>query len=233
MRRASADHAFPGGLWAPEDGPRGGGPCWNGEQLICDGIELPPEHRKKRLDLEARGLIKGAQVAIWAMVRKPGFSRSACDGAEDPQISAASSKDRKTDEGRAFASPLPRAWGPTVLATGAALEFTPTIHKGAGPAPVGTVQVVCPESVPQRRVWAGLRRGTLWKRLAYCGRFTVPQDALIWVVRNRPVETVGRWVGVDDLRCSPCGTAQALMCTTELNTRGPHKGWFGCSCTAT
>ncbi|MGI9395214.1 MAG: AAA family ATPase, partial [Boseongicola sp.] len=33
-----------------------------GEPLICDGIELPLKHRKKRLDLEARGLIKGAQV---------------------------------------------------------------------------------------------------------------------------------------------------------------------------
>ena len=28
-----------------------------GEPLICDGIELPVKHRKKRLDLEARGLI--------------------------------------------------------------------------------------------------------------------------------------------------------------------------------
>ncbi|MFB0994877.1 MAG: AAA family ATPase, partial [Paracoccaceae bacterium] len=32
-----------------------------GEPLICDGIELPLKHRKKRIDLEARGLIKGAQ----------------------------------------------------------------------------------------------------------------------------------------------------------------------------
>ncbi|MBY0397897.1 MAG: AAA family ATPase, partial [Thermoleophilia bacterium] len=31
-----------------------------GEPLICDGIELPLKHRKKRIDLEARGLIKGA-----------------------------------------------------------------------------------------------------------------------------------------------------------------------------
>ncbi|MFP4494684.1 MAG: AAA family ATPase, partial [Halochromatium sp.] len=35
-----------------------------GEPLICDGIELPLKHRKRRLDLEARGLIKGAQT-IW------------------------------------------------------------------------------------------------------------------------------------------------------------------------
>ena len=30
-----------------------------GEPLICDGIELPLKHRKKRMDLEARGLTKG------------------------------------------------------------------------------------------------------------------------------------------------------------------------------
>ncbi|MFW5641989.1 MAG: AAA family ATPase, partial [Roseicyclus sp.] len=33
-----------------------------GEPLICDGIELPLKHRKRRIDLEARGLIKGAPV---------------------------------------------------------------------------------------------------------------------------------------------------------------------------
>ena len=41
-----------------------------GEPLICDGIELPLKHRKKRIDLEARGLIKGAQVVYMG----PGLS---------------------------------------------------------------------------------------------------------------------------------------------------------------
>ena len=36
---------------APEDA------LLEGEPLICDGLELPLKHRKKRLDLEARGLI--------------------------------------------------------------------------------------------------------------------------------------------------------------------------------
>ena len=40
-----------------------------GEPLICDGIELPTKHRKKRIDLEARGLIKGAQVIYLVRVQ--------------------------------------------------------------------------------------------------------------------------------------------------------------------
>jgi exodeoxyribonuclease-5 len=47
-----------------------------GEPLICDGIELPLKHRRKRLDLEARGLIKGAQVIYLGPGKKPGFSSS-------------------------------------------------------------------------------------------------------------------------------------------------------------
>ena len=69
---------------APEDA------LIEGEPLICDGIELPLKHRKKRLDLEARGLIKGAQVIYLGPGRKPGFSRLHVMGAEDPHVSAAS-----------------------------------------------------------------------------------------------------------------------------------------------
>jgi exodeoxyribonuclease-5 len=60
-----------------------------GEPLICDGIELPLKHRKRRIDLEARGLIKGAQVIYMGPGAKPGFSRLHVVGAEQPQISAA------------------------------------------------------------------------------------------------------------------------------------------------
>ncbi len=49
-------HAFRAAYGAPADA------LLPGEPLICDGIELPLKHRKKRIDLEARGLIKGAQV---------------------------------------------------------------------------------------------------------------------------------------------------------------------------
>ena len=44
-----------------------------GEPLICDGLELPLKHRKRRIDLEARGLIKGAQVVYLGPGRKPGM----------------------------------------------------------------------------------------------------------------------------------------------------------------
>lgn len=74
-----------------------------GEPLICDGLELPLKHRKKRLDLEARGLIKGAQVVYLGEGRKPGFSRLHVIGAEDPQVSAASIvKIEKPDEEEPF-----------------------------------------------------------------------------------------------------------------------------------
>ncbi|HSG57668.1 MAG TPA: AAA family ATPase, partial [Paracoccaceae bacterium] len=62
-------HAFRAVHGAPDDA------LLEGEPLICDGIELPLKHRKKRLDLEARGLIKGAQVIYLGLGRKPGFSR--------------------------------------------------------------------------------------------------------------------------------------------------------------
>ena len=55
-----------------------------GEPLICDGIELPLKHRKKRIDLEARGLVKGAHVIYLGPGRKPGFSRLHILGSEDP-----------------------------------------------------------------------------------------------------------------------------------------------------
>jgi exodeoxyribonuclease-5 len=43
-----------------------------GEPLICDGVELPLKHRKKRIDLEARGLIKGAQVVYLGPGKRAG-----------------------------------------------------------------------------------------------------------------------------------------------------------------
>jgi exodeoxyribonuclease-5 len=61
-----------------------------GEPLICDGIELPLKHRKRRIDLEARGLIKGAPVIYLGPGKKDGFSRLHVVGAESPRLSAAS-----------------------------------------------------------------------------------------------------------------------------------------------
>ncbi|MEO1612774.1 MAG: AAA family ATPase, partial [Pseudomonadota bacterium] len=77
-------HAFRTAFGAPEM------ELLPGEPLICDGIELPLKHRKKRIDLEARGLIKGAQVIFLGAGKKTGFARLHVAGAEKPAISAAS-----------------------------------------------------------------------------------------------------------------------------------------------
>ncbi|MEX0281411.1 MAG: AAA family ATPase, partial [Arenibacterium sp.] len=126
-------HAFRNVHGAPEDA------LLEGEPLICDGIELPAKHRKKRLDLEARGLIKGAQIVYLGPGRKPGFSRLHVMGAEDPQVSAASIvRIEKPDEEEPFI-PYAARMGATFL-HGAAC----TIHKAQG-SQWDTVQVFAPD----------------------------------------------------------------------------------------
>jgi exodeoxyribonuclease-5 len=149
-----------------------------GEPLICDGIELPAKHRKKRLDLEARGLIKGAQVVYLGPGRKPGFSRLHVMGAEDPNISAASIvKIEFPDEEEPFI-PFAARMGATFL-HGAAV----TIHKAQG-SQWENVQVFAPD------IYAAARAGRmeagipLWKRLTYVA-ITRAEKRLIWVTRAR------------------------------------------------
>ena len=149
-----------------------------GEPLICDGIELPMKHRKKRIDLEARGLIKGAQVIYLGPGRKPGFSRLHVVGAEDPQLSAASIvKIEKPDEEEPFI-PFAARMGATFL-HGAAV----TIHKAQG-SQWDTVQVFAPDIYTAARMGRTEAGTPLWKRLAYVA-ITRSQERLIWVVRNR------------------------------------------------
>jgi exodeoxyribonuclease-5 len=149
-----------------------------GEPLICDGIELPMKHRKKRIDLEARGLIKGAQVIYLGPGRKPGFSRLHVVGAEDPQLSAASIvKIEKPDEEEPFI-PFAARMGATFL-HGAAV----TIHKAQG-SQWDTVQVFAPDLYTAARMGRTEAGTPLWKRLAYVA-ITRAQERLIWVVRNR------------------------------------------------
>lgn len=94
-----------------------------GEPLICDGIELPLKHRKKRIDLEARGLIKGAQVIYLGPGARPGFAKLHVLGAEDPQLSAASIiKIEKPDEEEPF---IPHAATMGATATTAAFGIEP------------------------------------------------------------------------------------------------------------
>ena len=149
-----------------------------GEPLICDGIELPLKHRKRRIDLEARGLIKGAQVIYLGPGRKPGFSRLHVQGAEDPQVSASSIiKIELPDEEEPFI-PYAANMGAAFL-HGAAV----TIHKAQG-SQWNDVQVFAPD------IWAASRTGRveagipMWKRLAYVA-ITRAQERLYWVTRNR------------------------------------------------
>jgi exodeoxyribonuclease-5 len=163
-----------------------------GEPLICDGLELPLKHRKRRLDLEARGLIKGAQVVYLGEGRKPGFSRLHVIGAEDPQVSAASIvKIEKPDEEEPFI-PFAANMGATFL-HGAAV----TIHKAQG-SQWDTVQVFAPDLYAAARMGRTEAGQPLWKRLAYVA-ITRAQERLIWVVRNRLSKPSGP-LQVDDLR---------------------------------
>ncbi len=163
-----------------------------GEPLICDGIELPAKHRKKRLDLEARGLIKGAQVVYLGPGKRPGFSRLHVMGAEDPQVSAASIvKIEMPDEEEPFI-PYAARMGATFL-HGAAV----TIHKAQG-SQWDTVQVFAPDLFVAARMGRIEAGQPLWKRLAYVA-ITRAQERLIWVVRNRLSKPTHE-LRVDDLR---------------------------------
>jgi len=149
-----------------------------GEPLICDGLELPLKHRKRRIDLEARGLIKGAQVIYLGPGRKAGFSRLHVIGAEDPQVSAASIiKIELPDQDEPFI-PYAARMGAAFL-HGSAV----TIHKAQG-SQWQDVQVFAPD------IWAASRAGrieagiALWKRLTYVA-ITRAQNRLFWVTRNR------------------------------------------------
>lgn len=174
---------------APEDA------LLEGEPLMCDGIELPLKHRKKRLDLEARGLIKGAQVIYLGPGKKPGFSRLHVIGAEDPRVSAASIvKVEKPDEEEPFI-PFAARMGATFL-HGAAV----TIHKAQG-SQWRDVQVFAPDLYAAARMGRTEAGQPLWKRLAYVA-ITRAEERLHWVVRNRLAKPTGP-LRVDDLRAAP------------------------------
>lgn len=166
-----------------------------GEPLICDGIELPLKHRKKRIDLEARGLIKGAQVIYLGPGRKPGFSRIHVLGAPDPQVSAASIiKIERPDEEEPFI-PYAARMGAAFL-HGAAV----TIHKAQG-SQWEDVQVFAPDLFVAARMGRIEAGQALWKRLAYVA-ITRAQTRLFWVTRNRLARPTGA-LTVEDLQGGP------------------------------
>ena len=179
-------HAFRGAYGAPVD------ELLEGEPLICDGIELPMKHRKKRLDLEARGLIKGAQVVYLGPGRKPGFSRLHVMGAEEPQISAASIVKIEHEGDEEPFIPFAAKMGATFL-HGAAV----TIHKAQG-SQWDTVQVFAPDIEMASRMGRVEAGQPLWKRLTYVA-ITRAETQLRWVVRNRLGKPSGD-LRIDDLR---------------------------------
>ncbi len=178
-------HAFRAAFGAPGDA------LLPGEPLICDGLELPLKHRKRRIDLEARGLIRGAQVVYLGPGRKPGFSRLHVIGAEDPRLSAASIvKIEMPDAAEPFI-PYAARMGAAFL-HGAAV----TIHKSQG-SQWPDVQVFGPDigaAAWSNRTEAGI---ALWKRLAYVA-ITRAQERLYWVTRPR-LARPAQGLSTDDL----------------------------------
>jgi len=166
-----------------------------GEPLICDGIELPLRHRRKRLDLEARGLIKGAQAIYLGPGRKPGFSRLHVIGAEEPQLSAASIVKIEMPGEEEPVIPFAAQMGATFL-HGAAV----TIHKAQG-SQWPEVQVFAPDLFAAARMGRSEAGQPLWKRLAYVA-VTRAETRLHWVVRNR-LSKPSAPLGVDDLAAAP------------------------------
>jgi exodeoxyribonuclease V len=178
--------AFRGAHGAPDD------QLIPGEPLICDGIELPLKHRKKRIDLEARGLIKGAQVIYLGPGNKDGFAKLHVVGAEEPQVSAASIiKIEKPDEDEPFI-PAAAKMGAAFL-HGSAV----TIHKAQG-SQWENVQVFAPDLYAAAQAGRSEAGVPLWKRLAYVA-ITRAEKRLFWVVRNR-LARPQHVLGVSDLR---------------------------------
>ncbi|MEO0862839.1 MAG: AAA family ATPase [Pseudomonadota bacterium] len=166
-----------------------------GEPLICDGLELPLKHRKRRIDLEARGLIKGAQVVYLGPGRKPGFSKLHVLGAPEPELSVSSIvKIEHPDEEEPFL-PFAARMGAAFL-HGAAV----TIHKAQG-SQWDAVQVFAPDLYAASRAGRVEAGQQLWKRLAYVA-ITRAVTRMIWVKRYALARPQGA-LGTEDLRATP------------------------------
>ena len=189
VTRIKLIQAFRAANGAPEDA------LMPGEPLICDGIELPLKHRKKRIDLEARGLIKGAQVIYLGPGQREGFARIHVVGAEDPQVSAAAIiKIEKPGEEEPFI-PSAARMGAAFL-HGAAV----TIHKAQG-SQWEDVQVFAPDLFAAAQAGRSEAGMPLWKRLAYVA-ITRAEKRLHWVVRNR-LALPKRALTIADLKAAP------------------------------
>ena len=146
----------------------------SGEPLICDGIELPSKYRKKKLDLEERGLIKGAHAIYLGKGKKNGFCKLHVVGASEPNVSVAS----------IIQMERPGTQRPDILsAAGMGVVFvhgaSTTIHKAQG-SQWPEVQVFAPDI--EASAMSGLVESEipLWKRLAYVA-ITRAQNKIFWV----------------------------------------------------
>jgi len=197
-------HAFRAVFSAPAD------ELIAGEPLICDGIELPMKHRKRRIDLETRGLIKGAQVIYLGPGKRPGFSRIWVVGAEDPQVNAASIiKIEAPDQEEPFI-PFAASMG-AAFVHGAAC----TIHKAQG-SQWPDVQLFGPDIEAAARFGKSEAGIPLWKRLAYVA-ITRAEHRLFWVTRymlSKPPEPLS----ADDLKLAP---PTELVLTSETSESSP------------
>lgn len=149
-----------------------------GEPLICDGIELPVKHRNKRFDLEARGLVKGAQVIYKGPGRKPGFAKLWITGAPDPQVTAAAIIHIEQLEKEKYFLPSAAKMGARFV-HGAAC----TVHKAQGSQwPI--VQLFAPDF--RAAAYSGKDEDgvPLWRRLAYVA-VTRAQEKLVWITSSR------------------------------------------------
>jgi len=158
-----------------------------GEPLICDGLELPVKQRKQRIDLEARGLIKGAQATYLGPGRKPGFVRVDLAGTDEPGISVAAIVQIERPDGEEPVL-VSAARSGAVFLHGAAC----TIHKAQG-SQWPRVQVFAPDLFAAARSGQKEAGLPLWKRLAYVA-ITRAEEQLIWVTRymiSRPDEPLG------------------------------------------
>ena len=206
VTRIKLIQAFRSAHGAPEDA------LLAGEPLVCDGIELPLKHRKKRIDLEARGLIKGAQVIYLGPGQRDGFARLHVVGAEDPQVSAAAIiKIEKPDEEEPFI-PSAARMGAAFL-HGAAV----TIHKAQG-SQWEDVQVFAPDLFAAAQAGRSEAGMPLWKRLAYVA-ITRAEKRLHWVVRNR-LALPKRVLTVADLRAAPVLALQEQALEGYAATKG-------------
>ncbi len=162
-----------------------------GEPLICDGAELPAKQRRKRIELEQAGLVKGAQTFYLGPGKKPGFARLYVDGVEDPRLSVAAIIQIERQDTEPVI--------PTAARMGAAFLHGAacTIHKAQG-SQWPSVQVFAPDLYAAARANRMEADLPLWKRLAYVS-ITRAQERLIWVTRYamaRPTEALS----TDDLR---------------------------------